>query len=457
MITTDLTGNPDPPPTTVQLGVDPTTNRLSASAYDAAGNLVSRGPFTYSYDPFSMMQTMDGGGTKNTYIYTADDERIWTVDSSDAPALPWKETFTLRDLGGKVLRVFTTFDAFDFTNPTDDLDDLAWSQDYIYRDGQLLATARADGAGETHHHFHLNHLGTPLLITDAEGGTEALHSYYPFGEELTFDADTERMKFTGHERDLNEAGQTDDLDYMHARYCSPLLGRFLSVDPLGGDLWLPQTWNRYAYVLGNPLNYIDPFGLMMCRQNQRSDTGTEVDCEDTTDATAEDPGDVDLAFLLALDQFTSQFGAFKEHSLSNQQGHSDFNYRGMSFQQHVQLGHLMGQSGDCTDPNCLMLAQVVYSYENDPLLKTIMAASKLELTILGGNAVGNATGLRLNMMRYPNAGGGGFNLLRGSRRVFGLDWHRFKLNGQMVNRLHYHLGRTKSQLAKHRPWQGGWW
>jgi len=88
-----------------------------------------------------------------------------------------------------------------------------------------------------------------------------LHSYFPFGEELFPDGDTERMKFTGHERDLNRAGQGDDLDYMHARYCSPMLGRFLSVDPLGGVEPKPQSWNRYAYALNNPLAFTDPTGM----------------------------------------------------------------------------------------------------------------------------------------------------------------------------------------------------
>lgn len=45
---------------------------------------------------------------------------------------------------------------------------------------------------------------------------------------------------------------------MHARYYSPLEGRFLSVDPGGFDPRLPQSWNRYSYVLNNPLKAIDP-------------------------------------------------------------------------------------------------------------------------------------------------------------------------------------------------------
>lgn len=47
---------------------------------------------------------------------------------------------------------------------------------------------------------------------------------------------------------------------MHARYYSPNLGRFATVDPVGGDIGSSQRWNRYAYSLGNPMRFLDPDG-----------------------------------------------------------------------------------------------------------------------------------------------------------------------------------------------------
>jgi uncharacterized protein RhaS with RHS repeats len=47
---------------------------------------------------------------------------------------------------------------------------------------------------------------------------------------------------------------------MHARYYTFNLGRFMSVDPVGGTVGLSQSWNRYAYVRGNPVNTVDPDG-----------------------------------------------------------------------------------------------------------------------------------------------------------------------------------------------------
>ncbi|OZB75628.1 MAG: hypothetical protein B7X29_10195, partial [Halothiobacillus sp. 13-55-115] len=75
---------------------------------------------------------------------------------------------------------------------------------------------------------------------------------------------------------------------------------------------------------------------------------------------------------------------------------------------------------------------------------------------LGGAGLARSAGWSVNFNRYKNAGGGGINLMKDGARKFGVDWHRFKLNGNMVNRPHYHSGPTKSQMKKHRPWQGGW-
>jgi uncharacterized protein RhaS with RHS repeats len=47
---------------------------------------------------------------------------------------------------------------------------------------------------------------------------------------------------------------------MHARYYSPNLGRFVSVDPVGGTVGSSQSWNRYSYVLNNPVGMVDPSG-----------------------------------------------------------------------------------------------------------------------------------------------------------------------------------------------------
>ncbi|MCC6589862.1 MAG: RHS repeat-associated core domain-containing protein [Bryobacterales bacterium] len=80
---------------------------------------------------------------------------------------------------------------------------------------------------------------------------------------------------------MSENAETG-LDYFGARYFSSAQGRFTSPDPLlnSGRPWLPQSWNRYAYSLNNPLRFIDPDGLWewdaKCKDN---DTACQQDRE----------------------------------------------------------------------------------------------------------------------------------------------------------------------------------
>ena len=82
-----------------------------------------------------------------------------------------------------------------------------------------------------------------------------------------------RQGFTGYEED----GETG-LDYAQARYLSPAQGRFASPDPLlaSGRTTRPQSWNRYTYVLNNPLKFVDPNGLETVYLNNGFGPGGDI-------------------------------------------------------------------------------------------------------------------------------------------------------------------------------------
>ncbi len=238
------------------------SNHLSTGTYDPAGNLTNvvlgGEPQQYDYDVFNQMKTIQSPSVASGYLYTAAGERLAELDFTQDP---WREVWSIRGLDGKVLRQWLHQGSGD--------GGWRWEKDYVYRDGLLLAT---ELKSEETQHFHLDHLGTPRLVTrGVDGGQVAAHTYFPFGEEITDSSqDAERMKFTGHERDSQyppssgeeeAANPEDDLDYMHARYCSPFLGRFLSVDPIdSGTVKNPQGWNRYSYTLNNPIRFVDRDG-----------------------------------------------------------------------------------------------------------------------------------------------------------------------------------------------------
>ena len=243
------------------LSPNATTNR--GGTYDAAGNLTAimlgNVSYEYGFEAAGQLEFMRSNNHQATvYFYDAADERLLSWDcpgnSSSCGSGTALEHWTPRGLAGEVLRVFEGKSS----------DGLNWKEDFVYRGGQTLAAVRPTTTGfEERFDIQTDHLGSTRQITSSAGIEVERHTFYPFGEEATANQATDiPLKFTGHERDRNGGGK-GMLDYMHARSCSPITGRFLSVDPVAGigrSIHKPQAWNRYSEVANNPVKYVDPSG-----------------------------------------------------------------------------------------------------------------------------------------------------------------------------------------------------
>lgn len=135
---------------------------------------------------------------------------------------------------------------------------------YIYAGGQIAAVYTEGTSDAGMYYFHNDHLSSPWLITNASGAEVQRLNYDAWGRrrdasnwsnyanlpEPKFD-----RGFTGHEHlDMF------DLVNMNARLYDPVLGRFLSPDPIIQVPEFTQSYNGYTYALNNPLSYTDPSG-----------------------------------------------------------------------------------------------------------------------------------------------------------------------------------------------------
>jgi RHS repeat-associated protein len=106
-------------------------------------------------------------------------------------------------------------------------------------------------------YYHHDMLGSTVLQTDDSGAVVMRAAYQPFGDvntQWSADSYAETHLYTGKEYD-----ETGLYNY-GARYYNPAIGRFMSIDPAGGNTGDPQTWNRYVYCENNPYRYLDPNG-----------------------------------------------------------------------------------------------------------------------------------------------------------------------------------------------------
>ena len=222
--------------------IDPNTNRFDNGqdySYDKNGNLIadadSRG-FTFNADNKQTKVTQNGVKV-GEYFFDGEGKRVKKV--------------VYDPNGSGVVTEVTVF---------------------VYSNGKLIGeySTAPPTPNPTTNYTATDQLGSPRVITNALGQVVSRRDFMPFGEEVTPDtsyrtasltytsADNVRQKFTGYQKD-DETG----LDFAEARMYEDRHGRFTAVDPLlaSGKSANPQSFNRYTYVMANPLLLTDSTGL----------------------------------------------------------------------------------------------------------------------------------------------------------------------------------------------------
>ena len=132
---------------------------------------------------------------------------------------------------------------------------LSVTRDNVFLGNLLVASYVASPAGWQY--TTSDHLGSPRLIFNQARQVVETHKYWPYGEDTTATPPGQRLAYALMERDTEGTRFYD-----HARNHDHVLGRFLAPDRVGGTPANPQSWNRYAYTLNNPLKHVDPDGRL---------------------------------------------------------------------------------------------------------------------------------------------------------------------------------------------------
>jgi RHS repeat-associated protein len=115
-------------------------------------------------------------------------------------------------------------------------------------------TCAVPATANTVEYVHTDALGSIVAVTDANRNVIERREYEPFGYQLTPTLQN-GPGFTGHVQDA-ATGMT----YMQQRYYDPVIGRFLSVDPVDADGASGGNFNRYWYANNSPYRHTDPDG-----------------------------------------------------------------------------------------------------------------------------------------------------------------------------------------------------
>ncbi|MEK6288509.1 MAG: RHS repeat-associated core domain-containing protein [Acidobacteriota bacterium] len=227
-----------------QPGGGVTNNRIASVnsgpsyQYDAAGDVTYDAVHSFSYDAESRIVKVDSGST-GTYSYDSANRRVKKVAAGHTTHYVWE--------GSKVIAEY----------------------------GDAPA-----GAGGTRF-YHPDRLSN-RMITDGSGVVKGAMDNLPFGEDAGVVGETEKHRFTTYERD-DESGT----DYAVNRQYSQSTGRFMRPDAIPGSVGNPQSSNRYAYVQNDPINFVDPLGLVRVCQPSLKNPGCLVCTEDNGSLTVD--------------------------------------------------------------------------------------------------------------------------------------------------------------------------
>jgi RHS repeat-associated protein len=205
--------------------------------YDVQGNLANKNGQVFTFTMGNRLR-YTGTSPASTYVYDGQGRRVRDYTGGSK--------YSLYSLGGQ----------------------LAFAQDnrkvtrywYINLGGSLVAIRERNmstGAVSVEYH-HTDALGSPAVVTASNRVVLERREYEPYGKQLA-PAPGDGPGYTGHVYDA-----ATGLNYMQQRYYDPVLGLFVSVDPMPVDMTNGSNFNRYWYANSNPLTLMDPDGRATC-------------------------------------------------------------------------------------------------------------------------------------------------------------------------------------------------
>ncbi len=232
------------------------TGDASVYTYDNNGNQISGAGRTLVYTTYDQPTLITKNGVSTTFTYGPDRSRWQRKDVKNGVT-------TVTTYLGNVEKIEVLGSGF-----------IEWKR---YVSGAIYTyktntSNQLQSNGSTKSFVYNDHLGSLDVITDSAGVIQQSLSFDPWGARRNGENwnafSTTELSLTGFTQPISTHGFTghemvDDMGLIHmnGRIYDPKIARFLQTDPFIQAATNTQNFNRYSYVMNNPLNATDPSGF----------------------------------------------------------------------------------------------------------------------------------------------------------------------------------------------------
>ena len=211
---------------------------------------------TVSYNSFEKVSSIGEGSYGATFVYDSAGERVKmnvTQNGASILARTYIGSRYIREVQNGVTKEYTFIGGDGYSAP---------------------AVIMQQGGVKTRYYLLRDHLGSVTHVVDNSGSVLNEYSFDAWGRQrnvstwIHYAADTEPALFMGRGYTGHEHLPWFNLVNMNGRLYDPVVGRFLSPDPVVQSPEFSQNFNRYSYCLNNPLKYNDPSGYKKKRPEE---------------------------------------------------------------------------------------------------------------------------------------------------------------------------------------------
>lgn len=215
---------------------------IGSFIYDSNGNMQSGAGRSISWNSFNMPIRIERAPAWSSFVYGPEHQRT-VQQRSDGTVISYAGSMEAVQ-NGAALTLKT-----------------------YWPNGLGVEVEKPDGSVDLNW-IHKDRLGSPVAISSSAGALRERLAFDAWGKRRTpdgsatpdaLDGVVDNKGYTGHEM-LDQL----DLVHMNGRIYDPLVARFMSGDPHVTDPSDGQNYNRYSYVLNNPMGSNDPTGLDGC-------------------------------------------------------------------------------------------------------------------------------------------------------------------------------------------------